>query len=143
MKKIFLFCLSIFLFYSSLAEAACTQNLITLSENIKMLTLECNASATASFSATPIDSGKITELMGWIGYEIRTSPGSVAPTTLYDIRLNDEWGIDLAGGTLANRSASEPQKVTPWFTVSDPIVLTITGNSQNYAQTVIKIFLSR
>ncbi len=40
-----------------------------------------------------------------------TDPGTPAPTNLYDIVLNDEYGLDLAGSSLANRAAAASEEV--------------------------------
>lgn len=44
---------------------------------------------------------------------IVTSPGAVAPTTLYDIVITDADAFDLAQGLLANRSATVAENVVP------------------------------
>jgi hypothetical protein len=59
--------------------------------------------------------GAVTESFHLDGELIRvvTNPDDVAaPTTLYDITLVDEDGFDIAGGELANRSATVTESVT-------------------------------
>ena len=62
--------------------------------------------------------GVSPKLSGYI-VDIETIPGlngdktTDCPTTLYDITLDDSYGYDLAGGALANRSASVAEKVVP------------------------------
>lgn len=46
-------------------------------------------------------------------HRIVTNPSATAPTNLYDIVLNDEDGLDVAKGLLANRSATVSEEVTP------------------------------
>lgn len=40
-------------------------------------------------------------------------PGTNPPTNLYDITLDDPYNYDVAGGSLADRSSTLPQKVIP------------------------------
>ena len=42
---------------------------------------------------------------------IQTNPGSPAPTTLYDIVINDDQSYDVAAGLLANRHATNTETV--------------------------------
>jgi len=49
---------------------------------------------------------------GWV-FMIVTDPGSTPPTTQYDITLTDSDAADIAGGTLANRSATASEQVVP------------------------------
>ncbi len=49
---------------------------------------------------------------GWILY-IETDPGSTAPTTLYDIDLDNDNGRDVMGGALDDRSATVTEGTRP------------------------------
>lgn len=42
-----------------------------------------------------------------------TDPGATAPTAAYDIVLEDEYGFDVMGGTLADRSATVTEQAFP------------------------------
>lgn len=42
-----------------------------------------------------------------------TDPGSTAPTDNYDIVLNDDFGVDIMGGELANRDTANTEQVVP------------------------------
>ncbi len=42
--------------------------------------------------------------------QVVTDPSATAPTTLYDIVLLDEFGVDVMGGSLANRSATATEQ---------------------------------
>lgn len=42
-----------------------------------------------------------------------TNPGVIAPTSLYDISINDEYGADVFGLELNNRSATASEQATP------------------------------
>jgi hypothetical protein len=42
-----------------------------------------------------------------------TDPGSVAPTNLYDIEIRDEYGCDVFGSNLLNRSSVNSEQAVP------------------------------
>ena len=42
-----------------------------------------------------------------------TDPGAVAPTPNYDIEILDEYGVDVFGGNLTNRSATASEQAVP------------------------------
>jgi hypothetical protein len=69
--------------------------------------------ADGTVPAKAMDNKYLETLKGYHIYLIRTDPGTVAPTTLYDITLPDATGFDLAGGMLANRSATLVEQVVP------------------------------
>ena len=116
------------------------------------LTFTCVASADdASFPATAT-SQAITDLIaGRYITEVRTNPGAPAPQALYDIVLNDTDGIDLMGGTMANRSATASERAIPALAtgiyggtaITGALTLVITGNNVNSAVTVITAILAR
>ena len=73
---------------------------------------------------------------------LETNPGATAPTTLYDMVLNDGHGHDVLQGVGANRSATATEKVAvvysgtaihPPVVKGDTLTLPITGNSVNSA----------
>jgi len=80
---------------------------------------------------------------------IETIPGvngdktTTCPTTLYDIVLNDSYGYDLAGGSLADRSASLAEKVVPSspIPVNSEITLGISAAGNEKAGRIL-IYLS-
>ena len=49
---------------------------------------------------------------GWILY-VETDPGATAPTTLYDIDLDNDNGRDVMGGALDDRSATVTEGTRP------------------------------
>ncbi len=74
--------------------------------------------------------------------------GGTAPTTLYDIVLNDDEGIDVAAGLLANRSATVTESVSPMLggstNVPSQVVGSITpvvSNAGNAKSGIIIIYL--
>jgi len=83
--------------------------------------------------------------------EVRTYPQTTNPTAAWDAVINDTGGLDLMGGTLADRSASAAQRAIPAMITSiyggsmimDAFTLVITGNSVNSAGIIVKVFLSK
>ncbi len=80
---------------------------------------------------------------------IETDPDGVAvPTTLYDIALNTEEGLDLASGVLADRSATVNEQEAPvigtYFQPAYAGLLTpVISNAGNAKQGQLTIFYSR
>lgn len=83
-------------------------------------TLSKNIASTYSMAQAALSSYLVQpdKLKGYI-VGIETIPGengdktTDCPTNLYDITLDDPYGYDLAGGSLANRSSSVAEKVVP------------------------------
>lgn len=42
-----------------------------------------------------------------------TDPGSTAPTDNYDITIEDEYGVDIMGGSLLNRDTANSEQAIP------------------------------
>jgi hypothetical protein len=156
-KTVLIFALALaLLFPSSLWAAAvgtCTQSLpVITNSNIRVLTFTCTASVDdGSFPSTATSDAITAAIKGMYITEVRTNPGSTAPQALYDIVINDTDGIDLMGGTLANRSATASERAIPALVtgiyggtaVDGALTLVITGNNVNSAGTVVKVFLTR
>jgi len=134
------------------AAGTCTQAYALIpSSNISTITFTCIASADdQSFPSTATSTEITAAIKGMYIIEARTNPGT-APTANYDIVLNDADGIDLMGGTMADRSATVSQRSIPALStgvyggtaVDGAITLVITGNSVNSAVVVVKVFLTR
>ena len=115
------------------------------------LTFTCTASADdASFPATATTQTITSQIRGRYLLEARTNPGATAPQALYDITLTDTDGIDLMGGSLADRSATASEaaypaiSTVPWpRAVDGALTHTITNNNVNSAISVTKYFLAR
>lgn len=52
-------------------------------------------------------------IRGWNLFMAVTDPGSTAPTANYDITITDQYGVDVMGGQLENRSDTESEQVVP------------------------------
>jgi len=84
-----------------------------------------------------------SQIKGYFAYPIYTVPGTTAPTNLYDATLLDGYGIDLAGGLLADRLTATPQRVVPKVDTTNsiyggaplltPVTFAISDASQNQA----------
>lgn len=73
---------------------------------------------------------------------IITDPGSPAPTTLYDVKLNDASGFDRLGGAGVDRSTSVTERAAVsngYVSRREVVSLAITGNSVASAPTVVTI----
>ncbi len=70
-------------------------------------------SVLATVPSTAIDSTIMAKIEGLYIIAVETDPGSPAPAPNYDIVINDANGLDIMGGTLANRSATATEKVVP------------------------------
>ena len=152
MKKIFCAVFILALLLPAIAFGAVAPGTVTISydspsDNTLVVTFSCVGSADdGSFPAT---STSATTLRGFYITEVRTNPGSTAPQADYDIAINDSDGIDLMGGTLANRSATLSERAVPLLTtgaygvtpIDGAITLAVTGNNVHSAITVVKVFL--
>ncbi len=122
--------------------------------NMRILTFTWTASADdGSVPPTATSAVNTSDIIGWYVYAIETNPGAVAPTASYDIVVNDAEGLDIAGGMLANRSASATEKSTPRLDstysifggvlIDGALTLVITGQSVHSATGTVKLIMSR
>lgn len=82
-----------------------------------------------------------------------TDPGGTAPTDNYDITLTDANGVDIMGGSLANRDTINTEQAFPLLDatnfvygpryVSGTLTLTITNQSVNSATGQVLIYIQR
>lgn len=122
--------------------------------NMRVLTYSWTGDAANGTVPSTATSAAITaDIAGWYVYAIETNPGTVAPTTLYDIVINDAESLDIAGGMLANRSATATEKITPRLDstysifggvlVDSTLTLVITNQSVNSAVGTVKLILAK
>ena len=147
----------LFLCLTSLSYAAgsVTQQLSSYdSGRLKILTFSWTADSSNAKVPGAVTSVSTTNaLQGYYIYMVVTKPGSPAPTSNYDIILNDQDGMDMMGGTLANRSATAVENAVPKVDttntlyggrfVNGNITLLVDGNLVNSAKGTVKIFLSK
>lgn len=79
-----------------------------------------------------------------------TNPGTPAPTDNYDVTLTDEDGVDVMGGALADRDQSNSEQAKPIINseavdrfVDGTLTLSISNNSVNSAQGVVKVWVRK
>lgn len=132
-----------------------TQTLANLGNNTggKVLTFTCTAAADdATFPSTATNAAITAAIEGMYIVEVRTNPGATAPQAAYDIVLNDTDGIDVMGGSLADRSATASERAIPMLVtggtygstlIDGALTLVITNNNVNSAIVVVKVFLTR
>ena len=155
-KTLFLIMIVCLLFFSQ-AWAAGTVT-VTLDKypnaNMRVLTFAWTGdSVTGAVPSTTTSTAITAEIAGWYIYAIETNPGAVAPTASYDIVVNDVESLDIAGGMLANRSATATEKITPRLDSTYSIfggvlldsTLTMVITNQNVASATgtVKLLLSK
>lgn len=103
--------------------------------------------------ATPTSATITEKIQGMYIIQVVTNPGLVAPTTLWDVTITDDDGLDLMGGTMADRSETATQRAIPKIDTTNgifggaiipgTITLNITGNSVNSATGTVILYLSK
>jgi hypothetical protein len=142
----------------ALAAGTCTQALESLPGSIqsyvRVLTFTCTAdSAAATYPETAVSSAILDDITGWYIYYVETKPGTTQPTDNYDIVIEDAGGMDLMGGTLANRDTLNKERAFPKVDTANALyggsyivgatTLKITNNAVNSAQVTVKLYLAR
>ena len=94
------------------------------------------------------DTNLTTKISGRL-LALETNPGATAPTSNYDITLEDADGHDVLEGVGANRHTSTTEKVAIVFSgteihpsvgVDDTLTLKIANQSVNSADIVVKLY---
>ncbi|MFH2073787.1 MAG: hypothetical protein ABIJ57_00375 [Pseudomonadota bacterium] len=122
--------------------------------NMRVLTYSWTGDASNGTVPSTATSTAITnDIAGWYVYAIETNPGTTAPTTLYDIVINDAESLDISGGMLANRSATVTEKITPRLDstysifggvlVHSVLTLVITNQTDVSATGTVKLILAK
>lgn len=120
--------------------------------DLYLLTFAWTADASAATIPATVTTDAITAMIAgkWLIQAV-TNPGTTAPTADYDITLTDADGLDVMGGTLANRHTSNTEVAIPYpgslayapVPITSALTLTITNNSVNSATGTVVITLSR
>lgn len=113
------------------------------SGQIRKIELTCTAdAANGSFPAVAVP-----QFEGHLR-ALRTNPGAVAPTALYDITLVDQDGVDRLQGKGADRHQTNSEDAlvvytgtsnSPTVAADDVLLLTINNNSVNSAVIVVTL----
>jgi hypothetical protein len=110
----------------------------------KYIELTCTGDGSiAAYNFSPSTYG----VKGWYLYSITTNPGTAAPTADYDITLMVN-GEDIAGGLLADRSATATQTVLiapttlGYHMAGDTIAITFANQTANPSTISIKLRFS-
>jgi len=157
MKRLYLLLLTWLLLFPVFGNAAgtVTQKLDKYpNANMRVLTFTWTGDAADGTVPSTATSTAITaDIAGWYVYAIETNPGAVAPTADYDVVVNDAEGLDIAGGMLANRSATATEKITPRLDstysifggvlIDGALTLVISNQSVVSATGTVKLILSR
>lgn len=115
-------------------------------ESVQVITVAWTAHTDGSVTAETID----VDPQGYV-FMVVTNPGGTAPTAAYDITITDADGVDIMGGTLANRSATASEQAVPAVStgiyggryVTTAPTLTIANNSVNGATGTVVIYVAR
>lgn len=115
-------------------------------ESVVVITVTWTAHTDGTVTSEAID----VQPEGYV-FMVVTNPGATAPTTLYDITLTDSDGVDIMGGTLANRSATLSEQAVPAVSaglygpryVAGDLTLNISGNAVNAATGTVVIYVAR
>lgn len=156
MKRLILAVLAILILGGNARAAGSVTQAINRYPNANLRTVVLSWTGDAANGTVPstATSDAITaDIAGWYVYAIETDPGSVAPTTLYDIVINDASGFDVAGGQLANRSATATERIIPKLDttaslyggvlIDSALTLVITNQSAVSATGTVKLFLAK
>jgi len=114
---------------------------ITVSNKTKVEISWVADSGDGSVPQTEFESAILVDIVGEYCILAVTDPGSPAPTDEYDIEILDEYGVDIFGGELNNRSTTNPEQAVPKIGngyggrfCAGPWTFKLTGNSVNSAQ---------
>ncbi len=136
------------LFCNSSFAVGFTKESLTISPKGQMaeLVYTLTAAADGSFPTEVIAPG-ITGKLKWFYLDMMlVDPGSPSPTPSYDIKIRDDYTVDILGGNGNNLSATEGEQILPKVGSSegDRLITTglrieMTGNNVNSA--IVKIVL--
>lgn len=115
-------------------------------ESVQVITVSWTAHTDGVVTAETID----VDPQGYV-FMVVTNPGATAPTALYDITLTDADGVDIMGGTLADRSATASEQAVPAVStglyggryVIGGLTLNISNNSVNSATGTLVLYVAR
>ena len=121
----------------------------TSSQNGPIAVITLTLVGDASDGSVP-DTALTTKISGRL-VSLLTNPGAVAPTTDYDLVLNNADGIDVLKGAGANRHTSDSEhqpielsannRAGVPIAAEDTLTLVMTNQSVNSANIVIKIYI--
>ena len=103
-----------------------------------------------SVPRTEFDSAIIADIQEKYCILAITDPGSPAPTDQYDIKIFDEYSVDIFGGELNNRSTINTEQAVPKIgngyggrLCAGPWTFRLSGNSVNSAQGKCVLYFER
>jgi len=119
MKKIIISIIAvIILAVSTMADAAgtvvITGHWVAMDQSMYEVTIAWTGDASdGSIPDTAFSSVIMRDIRGLYAGCAETVPGSTSPTSLYDITIVDEYGLDIFGGALGDRSATATEQTYP------------------------------
>ena len=147
MRKLIIFAMLVLFVWVPTAYAAGTVTVAytRIGDEYTLVTYTWTAASNGSVPATAC---KAT-MAGYV-VKVVTDPGATSPTDDYDITLTDSDGVDVMGGTLADRDETNTEQVVPkigaaygasFFTGG--LTMTITNNSVDSATGEVMVYISR
>lgn len=141
-----------YLLAAAAGDSVCTQSLknyptTSSTPLVRELTFTCTADSTdGSFLAMVFSQTHLDKLVGFYLYKLVTNPGTTAPTDNWDFTITDADGLDVLGGSGADRHTTTSTMLAPKLNSTTyfaqpalgPWTLNITGNTTNSAIIVIK-----
>jgi len=117
-----------------------------VTDDVMLITVAWTADAAGAVTSTVLT----PEIDGYVFLAV-TNPGAVSPTDNYDVTLTDTDGVDVMGGTLANRDAVNSEAAVPLIAtgtydarfVDGGLTFDLTNNSVNSAGGVLKVYYYR
>lgn len=131
-----------------MAAGTVTQSLARLGRDLNsamILTITwVGASNDGTVPATATTDAINAQIAGYALTKCITIPGDPAPTHIYNITLIDQYGLDIASGSLAERVADANEAVTLGTQIDEAgFTFTLTGNSVASATGICKLFFNR
>jgi hypothetical protein len=114
---------------------------VTITGNKNKVEISWIANADGSVPQTDFGDTIIANIQGRYCLMAVTDPGVPVPTDQYDIEIRDEYGVDVFGGKLNNRSSVTSEQAVPQIgdglgsrLCAGPWTFHLIGNSINAAQ---------
>lgn len=110
MKRLFIILTICLLGPIMAAHAAVTISAESVTDVGPMSIYECTITHATTAGTTAVMTYPINGLID----SVESNPGSTAPTALYDLSLEDDWGLDVMGTALNNLSATVTETNKPY-----------------------------
>lgn len=129
MKKLFYLILATLILASPCfaAEGAVWSGVQSFGDGIRVV--EIDFTLDTDGSTFEMDASMAAALKGWTLYYLEIDPGATAPQALYDLVLNNTYGIDVLGGNGANLSATASSSKDLIWPIVDQLSFVFSNNN--------------